>query len=59
MELLKIQLLEQLRKVESGVWNKIYKDGFNAKGEKVSIHYFQSKSGKVFNVKVKSGWSNR
>jgi filamentous hemagglutinin len=27
-------------------------------GEEISIHYFQSESGKVFNVKVKSGWSN-
>jgi len=25
---------------------------------KVSIHYFQSQSGKVFDVKVKPGWSN-
>lgn len=23
-----------------------------------SLHYFQSESGKVFDVKVKSGWSN-
>ncbi|MEC1156465.1 hypothetical protein [Cytobacillus horneckiae] len=26
-------------------------------GKKVSIHYFQSKSGLVYDVKVKSGWS--
>jgi len=52
------KLLEQLRKVESGEWKKIFKDGFDKFGNRVSIHYFQSKSGKVFNVKVKTGWSN-
>lgn len=52
------QLLEELRKIEPGEWNKIYKDGYSG-GDKVSIHYFQSKSGKVFNVKVKLGWSNQ
>ncbi|MGC6768950.1 hypothetical protein [Enterococcus sp. LJL51] len=52
------QLLEQLRKVESGEWKKVFKDGFDKFGNRISIHYFQSKSGKVFNVKVKTGWSN-
>ncbi|WP_420806797.1 hypothetical protein, partial [Abyssisolibacter fermentans] len=52
------QLLEKLREVESGTWKKIYKDGYDTSGNKISIHYFQSQSGKVFNVKVKSGWSN-
>lgn len=51
-------LLQELRKVESGDWKKIYKDGFDKDGNKMSIHYFQSKSGKVFDVKVKPGWSN-
>jgi hypothetical protein len=37
---------------------KVYKDGYSA-GEEVSIHYFESKSGKVFNLKVKQGWSNQ
>ncbi|WP_437875556.1 toxin TcdB middle/N-terminal domain-containing protein [Sorangium sp. So ce513] len=50
-------LLEQLRKVEPGKWQKVYKDGWVG-SEKVSVHYFQSESGKVFNVKVKPGWSN-
>jgi hypothetical protein len=50
-------LLEELRKLESGDWNKVYRDGYSG-GQKVSIHYFQSRSGKVFNVKVKLGWSN-
>lgn len=50
--------LSDLRQVESGEWKKIYKDGFDKQGKKISIHYFQSKSGRVFNVKVKTGWSN-
>lgn len=52
------ELLSDLRKVESGKWTKIYKDGYDAVGNKVSIHYFQSESGKVFNVKSKPNWSN-
>ena len=36
----------------------VYKDGFDASGRKVSIHYFESQSGRVFNVKVKPYWSN-
>lgn len=52
------ELLDKLREIESGSWKKIYKDGYDAYGNEVSIHYFQSESGKVFDVKVKSGWSN-
>ena len=52
------ELLSKLREIESGTWRKIYKDGYDAYGNKVSIHYFQSESGKVFDVKVKPGWSN-
>lgn len=52
------ELLNELRKVESGTWKKIYKDGYDAYGNEVSIHYFQSESGKVFDVKVKPDWSN-
>lgn len=51
-------LLEQLRQVEPGKWQKIYKNGWSG-GEKVSIHYFQSQSGKVFNVKTVPKWSYR
>ena len=42
------------------IWTmeKIYKDGYDMFGNKISIHYFQSPSGKVFNVKVKIGWSD-
>lgn len=50
-------LLEKLREVEPGTWHKVYKDGWVG-SEKVSLHYFESASGKVFNFKVKSGWSN-
>ena len=52
------ELLEKLRGIEAGTWKKIYKDGYAAYGNEVSIHYFQSESGKVFDVKVKPGWSN-
>ncbi|NJH86153.1 hypothetical protein GLV96_06240 [Staphylococcus agnetis] len=51
-------LLAKLRKVEKGPWKKVYKDGYIGK-KKVSVHYFQSKSGLVFDVKTKSGWSNK
>lgn len=52
------ELLQELRLQESGKWKKIYRDGYDSSGKKVSIHYFESQSGKVFDVKVKSGWSN-
>ncbi len=52
------ELLTKLREIESGNWKKIYKDGYDEYGNNISIHYFQSESGKVFNVKVKPGWSN-
>jgi hypothetical protein len=51
-------LLDELRKIEKGQWKKVYKDGYDSSGKKISIHYFQSESGKVFDVKVKKGWSN-
>jgi hypothetical protein len=51
-------LLGKLRQIEAGRWRKVYKDGYDADGNKVSIHYFESRSGKVFDVGVKSGWSN-
>ncbi|MCL2354593.1 MAG: RHS repeat-associated core domain-containing protein [Oscillospiraceae bacterium] len=52
------EALEDLRRVEAGEWHKVYRDGFDAAGNRVSIHYFQSKSGTVFDVQVKQGWSN-
>ncbi|SFO10876.1 hypothetical protein [Xenorhabdus japonica] len=52
-------LLAELRRdIEPGKWYKVYKDGL-VNGQKVSIHYFESKSGQVFNVKVIHGWSNK
>ena len=52
------ELLDKLHKEEQGKWSKIYKDGYDSKGNPVSVHYFQSQSGKVFNVKTKQGHSN-
>ena len=52
------ELLDELREIEPGKRTKVYKDGYDSSGNKISIHYFQSQSGKVFNVKVKPGWSN-
>lgn len=52
------EALDELRKIESGQWKKVYKDGYDAYGNEISIHYFESKSGKVFDVKVTTGWSN-
>ena len=50
-------LLDELRKVLPGEWNKVYQNGY-ASGKKVSIHYFQhAKTGRVFNVKLKNLWS--
>ncbi|WP_231702683.1 RHS repeat-associated core domain-containing protein, partial [Desulfocucumis palustris] len=51
-------VLEELREIESGQWKKVYKDGYDKNDKKITIHYFESPSGKVFDVKVKSGWSN-
>ncbi len=51
--------LNMLRTAEPGEWHKVYRDGYDASGKKISIHYFQHKSGKVFNVKVKDDWSNQ
>ncbi|MBQ4840981.1 hypothetical protein IHP27_13320 [Bacillus safensis] len=50
------KLLSELKQIEGGAWKKVYKDGYKD-GKKVSVHYFQSKSGLVYDVKVKKGWS--
>ena len=40
-------------------WVKVYEDGFDAAGNKVSLHYFHnSKTGQVWDGKIKAGWSN-
>ncbi len=50
-------LLEQLRQIEPGDWAKVYKDGWVG-ANRVSLHYFQSPSGQVFDFAIKPGWSN-
>lgn len=41
-------LLDELRQIESGTWKKVYKDRYDKNNENISIHYFQSKSGLVY-----------
>lgn len=53
-----VDKLAELRKVEAGKWSKVYKDGFDGRGNKVSVHYFESASGAVAEVKTVPGWSN-
>ena len=50
-------LLAKLREIELGNWKKVYQDGYDRYGSKISIHYDQSESGKVFDVEVKHIWS--
>jgi hypothetical protein len=52
------QLLDELRQIERGDWKKVYKDGYDANGNRISLHFFQSQSGKIFNFKTVPGWSN-
>ncbi|MEZ4527771.1 MAG: RHS repeat-associated core domain-containing protein [Desulfobacterales bacterium] len=52
------ELLAKLRQIEPGKWQKVYNNGW-ANGERVSIHFFRSESGKVFDVKTVQGWSLR
>lgn len=53
------KLLDNLRKVEPCNWKKVFKNGYDKAGNKISIHYFESESKKVFDVKVIDGWSTR
>ncbi len=49
-------LLQELNKIGSG-WKKVYQNGW-INGQKVSLHYFQDASGKIFDFKIKYGkWS--
>lgn len=50
-------LLRDLRDHEPGEWKKVYEDGYS-RGRAVSVHYFRSRSGKIFDLDVKLGWSN-
>jgi len=49
-------LYEQLRAIDPGKWYKVYQNGFDKWGDKITLHYFQSQSGKIFDLWVKSGW---
>ena len=51
------QLLQELREIERGRWMKVYEDGFDGPN-RISVHYFQSPAGRVFDLDVVSGWSN-
>jgi hypothetical protein len=51
-------LLGDLREVEGGRWVKVYNDGYDNQNRKISIHFFRSQSGKVFDVKTYPDWSN-
>jgi hypothetical protein len=48
-------LLDELNRVGTG-WKKVYQNGW-IDGEKYSMHYFQDKSGKIFDFWIKEGWS--
>ncbi|MDC9589809.1 hypothetical protein PSI23_10995 [Xenorhabdus sp. XENO-10] len=50
-------LLNKLRVLYPGKWYKVYKNGYNSSLKRVSIHFFQHESGKVFDVKVINKWS--
>lgn len=50
------ELLRELRKIERRKWYKVYRNGYVGTN-KVSVHYFESATRRVFNVKVKDGWS--
>ena len=51
-------VLNMLRSVKPGEWKKVYKDGYDDIGA-CSLHYFEhTKSGSVFDVKLKRGHSN-
>jgi hypothetical protein len=50
------ELVRELRKIEPRQWYKVYRNGYIGTN-KVSVHYFESATRKVFNIKVKDGWS--
>jgi RHS repeat-associated protein len=49
------ELLHRLNQLGNG-WKKVYQNGY-INGEKLSYHYFQSSTGKIFDFWVKKGWS--
>lgn len=50
------ELARELRKIEPRKWYKVYRDGYVG-NNRVSIHYFESATRRVFDVKTKDGWS--
>ena len=50
-------LLHELRKIESGNWQEIYKDGYDKSGNETSVQYYQSESGLVLGVKALNRWN--
>jgi hypothetical protein len=50
------ELVRELRKIEPRKWYKVYRDGYVG-NNRVSIHYFESATRRVFDVKTKDGWS--
>lgn len=56
----KKDVLAKLLRIENDVWQKVYLDGFDKDESKISVHYFESKSGKFFfDIKEKKDWSNK
>ena len=53
----KAKMIKHSEEVISGV-DAVLVLNYDKNGQKISIHYLQSKSGKVFNTKIKKGWSN-
>lgn len=51
-------VLDMLRRNAPGRWRKVYQDGYDKFGNRISVHWFEHSSGKVAGVKVKPGWSN-
>ena len=49
------ELLNELNQFGRG-WKKVYNNGY-IEGQKVSMHYFQNKAGKIFDLWIKDGWS--
>jgi hypothetical protein len=56
VEISQRELARELRKIEPRKWYKVYRDGYIG-NNKVSIHYFESATRRVFDVKIKDGWS--
>lgn len=46
------QLLNELRQIEKGKWWKVYEYGRDGMGRRIELHYFLSKSGKVFDFHI-------